>query len=336
MHDTFGELQHLPPAPDAVRHRITTATATDLRAALNAMGLEAQDVDAIIASLGDLRASEEAVTTLAAIVHATLAAHDDESVPLPGYYVDPQCCDLHRLLPLVALAICHDDDEAHLAQRGVPDSVIAATSRSTALQVTLHKQFHGSLGVLSGWWQLYGQRGGFLEIGGLHYHRIILGESPLGPDRWLSELEQERFGPGYRVGDEAVAMHIPHGADLSDEAVTAAMEEAGSVVRRFWPSEGRRIVSLQTWMLDRQLRSYLAPGSRILQFQEHFTPTGLHRHDTPLTMQLLFGARTADLDAVAQPTTLQRAIIDLVRTGRHSHWEIGTRILIDGKTRGHE
>jgi hypothetical protein len=181
----------------------------------------------------------------------------------------------------------------------------------------------GRLGVESGWWQIYGLMGGFIEVGELHAHRIELGTHLLGPDPWLSVEHQQLRGEGFFEGDEAIGLHIPHGADLSATALAETLEVLTREVAVRWPTEKRRIVSIQTWMLDRQLAPHLDPTSRILTFQAAFEPLDLHAPNDDLTRRLVFGADTEP----ANPTRLQRVLQQLWDEGSSSRWEVGVRLL---------
>ena len=213
--------------------------------------------------------------------------------------------------------------EQQLTARGIPQQVIDTTLGSTAKQVELHQRLHRTLGVESAWWQVYGLMGGWIGIGQLHAHRIVLGRHPLGPDPWISREEQIVHGPGWRTGDEAIGLHIPHGADLSSAALDETFTKMTSLVPLMWPSTTACLLSIQTWMLDRQLASELDPTSKILSFQAAFEPTHAFAENDSLTRRLVFGTTPNP----EHPTSLQAALLHLWSEGGHSRWEVGVRSL---------
>jgi hypothetical protein len=228
----------------------------------------------------------------------------------------------HALI-LAALAVLQPLTEDSLQGFGVSDDVITKTLETTGAQVRLFRSRTGALGVESGWWQIYGLMGGFIEVGELHAHRIELGTHQLGPDPWLSELHQTAKGHGFFQGDEAIGLHIPHGADLSEDALVTTFEAIEVEVQHRWPSERRRVLSIQTWMLDRQLQEHLDPQSRILTFQSLFEPLDLHAPNDELTRRLVFGSNSDP----AKPTRLQRVLQQIWSDGGSSRWEVGIRLL---------
>ena len=228
----------------------------------------------------------------------------------------------HALI-LTTLAVLQPLAEDSLRVLGVSDAVVTKTLETTGTQVRLFRSRRGTLGVESGWWQIYGLMGGFIEVGELHAHRVELGMHQLGPDPWLSDEHQSAKGHGFFQGDEAIGLHIPHGADLSEGALLRTFEALEVEVQHRWPSKSRRVLSIQTWMLDRQLQEHLDPKSRILTFQSLFEPLDLHAPNDELTKRLVFGG-DPDPD---KPTKLQRVLQQLWSDGGSSRWEVGIRLL---------
>src|SRR5262249_22677272 len=86
---------------------------------------------------------------------------------------------------------------------------------------------------------------------------------------------------------------------------------------------GRRVATCTSWLLDDQLAEYLPADSNILAFQRRFEPVPGAQDDDASMLRAVFGADHAQaLDALPQETTLQRAVVRHLRSGRH--WRMRT------------
>lgn len=287
--------------------------------ALSNLGLVGEDLVEAKTAVEQVLGHPAKVEILEALATEAIAAWKTTT---PVRYFPDGDRESHALI-LATLSVLQPLAEASLQGFGVSDEVITKTLQTTGAQVRLFRSRTGTLGVESGWWQIYGLMGGFIEVGELHAHRIELGTHLLGPDPWLNEEHQAMKGHGFSEGDEAIGLHIPHGADLSEDALLMTFEALEVEVQRRWPSKRQRVLSIQTWMLDRQLQEHLDPASRILTFQSLFEPLDLHAPNDELTRRLVFGG---DLDP-ANPTKLQRVLQQLWSNGASSRWEVGIRLL---------
>ena len=291
----------------------------DVASALGRLGLTGLDLEEATTAATKVLSSKSSRGLIAGL--ATEAVGTWESITPVRYFPDGDA-DRQSFI-LATLAVLQPLAEASLEKFGVSKQVTTKTLHSTGTQVRLFRAHTGRLGVLSGWWQLYGLCGGYVEVVELHAHRIELGTHQLGPDPWLAESHQHARGDGFFEGDEAIGLHIPHGADLSVEALLATFEVLRDEVQRRWPTTKRRVLSIQTWMLDRQLREHLGPDSRIVTFQSLFEPLDLHAPNDELTRRLVFGGE----ETPANPTRLQRVLEQLWSEGKPSRWEVGIRLL---------
>ncbi len=286
-------------------------------------GFSGEVVEAIEREVGTVLDDPEALSKIEGLVTEALVAWATGEVPV-RYVPDGEQTPNRVIFAFCVVMAPYAEQQ--LMARGIPERVIETTLGSTAHQVELHQRLHRTLGVESAWWQLYGLMGGWIAIGQLHAHRIVLGRHPLGPDPWISREQQDLHGPGWQSGDEAIGLHIPHGADLSPSALNETFREMASIVPLMWPSDATRLLTIQTWMLDRQLVPELDRTSKILSFQAAFTPTDAFAENDSLTKRLVFGTTPNP----EQPTSLQAALLHLWSQGGHSRWEVGVRTLNEG------
>jgi hypothetical protein len=204
------------------------------------------------------------------------------------------------------------------AQRGVPEAVSVATASVLGGVLATHRQVTGRAGV--GLFDLWGPplrfRGADYEIGRHAFTRTQLG-----------------LGDG--VAGHVLMMHIPPTGPLDAESSEQSVRTALESFPRWYPEEPLTAIVCTSWLLDPQLGEYLRPDSNIMRFQRRFTPLPLVPPDDPNEgdrMFMGFGLQLAmpdgaigaqELAQVPQETTLQRAFVTHLRSGRHWHKRTG-------------
>lgn len=204
------------------------------------------------------------------------------------------------------------------AQRGVPESVSVASASALGGVMSTHRQVTGRAGV--GLFPLWGPplrfRGADYEIGRHSFTRTQLG-----------------LGDG--VAGHVLMMHIPPTGRLDAQASVESVSAAAESFRQWYPEEPVTAFVCTSWLLDPQLSEYLRAESNIMRFQRRFNLLPLVPPDDPnegdqmfmrLGLQLptpdgSIGAE--DLARVPQETTLQRAYVAHLRSGRHWHKRTG-------------
>lgn len=206
------------------------------------------------------------------------------------------------------------------AQRGVPESVTVATVAALGGVLGTHRHIFGRAGVglMPLWSPPLRFRGADYEIGRHAFTRTHLG-----------------IGDG--VSGHLLSVHIPPTGRLdaqeSEESVAAAVR----YFERWYPEEPLAGLVCHSWLLDPQLAEYLRPDSNIMRFQSRFDllpylppedPTEGDREMMRLGLHLAVPPvpfTEEDLAAVPQDTTLQRAFVSHLRSGRH--WQLRTGML---------
>jgi hypothetical protein len=176
------------------------------------------------------------------------------------------------------------------AARGLTDEESSATLRELPRHAQLDRLLHGAPGLRKDWWVelAYGDR--LFELGRLQFEPR---------DAWLNVHVAEEGGP------------------LTPAAVDASFARAREIFPR------HHTARIESWLLDPQLREYLPSTSNILRFQERFEPTGEGGVDDARIVEFVFHTLEPDLDALPRETTLQRAVIDHLRSGGHWHYVAG-------------
>ncbi|MGW6281224.1 acyltransferase domain-containing protein [Kribbella sp. NPDC055071] len=207
------------------------------------------------------------------------------------------------------------------AERGIPESVSRASASGLGGVLATHRQVTGQAGL--GLFDLWGPplrfRGADVQVGRHAFTRaqFALGDGPAG------------YG---------LMVHVPPIGPLDAAASEESMAAAQRSFAQWYPEEPVTMLSCCSWLLDPQLGEYLSPESNIMQFQRRFTllpelpPTDPYDGDR---FFLSFGLQQTapdgeigpeDLARVPQETTLQRAFVAHLRSGRHWSRRTGIRM----------
>jgi hypothetical protein len=174
--------------------------------------------------------------------------------------------------------------------------------------------------------------------GGLNIHTAWLAEHFTGRLFQLGRLQFDRSGLGKTTSrelqaagidiqhcDPVLSVHIPdYCGPFDPESCDESIALAREFFPRHFPDEKLEIVLCYSWLLSRDLATYLSPSSNILAFQRRFTinyrDTSPHDDDF---FWAVFGMRPEDIDRVPQDTSLQRALVQHIRAGNHWYGGVG-------------
>lgn len=217
-----------------------------------------------------------------------------------------------RWLYLWVLLATVPDLRRYHAEHGVPDEVSWATLRDMGEKVGLHRRFFGVGGFDRQDWATAHFRGVLYALGRLQFNLVPLPPAVLAAT-----------GGGMPVG---FGVHIP---ETGGPLTPAACDDSLRRVRPFFADHLRArctVATCTSWLLDEQLAEYLPAGSNIVAFQRRFTPVPeADQPDEPGDPAILgFVFRKVDPDLAELPrrTTLERAVVDHLRAGRH--WRVRT------------
>ncbi|MFD8163435.1 acyltransferase domain-containing protein [Streptomyces malaysiensis] len=193
---------------------------------------------------------------------------------------------------------------------GVPDDIVAATFADLGAKMTTYRLAHRTGGFDRQRWVMRHFRGTLHRLGRLQFERTTLDTaalgSPPGPD-----------GPA--DGERVLDVHIPGDGPLTPARCDASLRAARDFFTRHFPGAPARFATCSSWLLDDQLAAYLPPEANILRFQRRFTRFGSRSVGDDDVLEFVFHVPpgTADLDRLPQQTTLHRAVVSHLRSGRH-------------------
>ncbi len=297
--------------------RVRDTTVQELGERLRDLGIHRDHVDEIVrhwdAFRGDPQWSELLASTLATVA----VTRGDCDAPLPIWPDFPADDRPGRYFFFYLFALDAPAARDHLAGVGFPRGVIDRSFEVLARHCATHLRKWGVIGVDAGWWMVPVLRGELVQVGSLQYHRVHLGVGSLSPSPWYSAQESAELGVGFRLGDPSIGLHIPQQTDLTPLALDQSIAEARGLLGTVWPVDQRRLATCQTWMLDDRLVDYLAPTSNIVAFQSRFTMLARWQEDDEDVLEFVFRRPNADLDDLPQTTSLERAVVRVLREGHH-------------------
>lgn len=199
---------------------------------------------------------------------------------------------------------------AHNDARGIPADITTATMAELAAQLFYHRSINGTGGLSAQQWLTAHFRGVLYRVGRLLYERQRC---------WFDA------GSGPARGDLALGVHIPRGR-LTPESCDESLMAATEFFAEHFPDERPlRWATCVSWVLDPQLREYLDATTNLLRFQDRFTLLDEPKPangDQP-TVEAIFARSLGDGSGLPRTTSLERAIDEHLRRGRHWHFRTG-------------
>ncbi len=215
-----------------------------------------------------------------------------------------------RCFWVFAYAATVDATRAFHRERGVPEDISWATLADLGQQMVIHRNRRGSTGLDLQWWLVSHFVGTLYALGRLQFHLYHLRRGLAGPAFWLESDE-----PGFRKGDAALGIHIPAIGPMTPSACDESFADARSFVRDRFPEHDFKAGTCTSWVLDEQLADYLPVESNIVQFQRRFQIVEGSTDDGRDILRFVFDRVPESLDELPQDTTLERAIVQHLRSG---------------------
>ncbi|MEU3728766.1 acyltransferase domain-containing protein [Streptomyces sp. NPDC033538] len=204
---------------------------------------------------------------------------------------------------------------AYHRERGVPAEVTRHTLADLGRNMASHRRRHGTGGVRAPQWLTHHFRGELYQLGRLQFERATIGQrtAPVLRAAGLDAVP----------GEPCVNLHIPdYRGPLTPAACDRSLTLARQFFHRHFPEEPYRTATCHSWLLDPQLKRYLAADSNIVRFQERFRVT---REDTEPAdeepVRFVFGNSCLPVEDLPRRTSVERAVGDHLRAG--GHWYIG-------------
>lgn len=286
-------------------------------------GVSIDDASEVAHALGDFRGNRELVDALASI--DTWLAENLGSIT-PDFPIWDDLFDhgpAGRFFYLYAAALGIERVERYFDEIGLDEEIAKSTFSIVAKHIAIYERKWHELGTDAGWWLLLMLRGVLIQCGSLQYHRIQLGISNLAPSPWIGEEERKEKSAPFQLGSEAFGLHIPQGTDLAPVAIEKSLALAEKIFDVIWPSPLERLFTLQSWLLDPQLGTFLDPSSNIMQFQGRFELLDGAPEDDADILEFVFRSPGTPRSELPRTTSLERGVLELLDAGGHWHATAG-------------
>ena len=199
----------------------------------------------------------------------------------------------------VYLAALADVRRFH-AKRGIRDDVSWATLADLGRNLKRDRLLLGDGGLRTSRWLTLHFRGAIYQLGRLQFNRL-----------------NDRSAHSFRTGDPALGIHIPESGPLTPDACEDSLAQAQPFFARHFPETPTRLAICTSWLLDPQLADYLAPDSNILRFQRRFQLVGEGYDGDADVLRFVFHRIAPNVNDLPQRTTLERAIVAHLLSGKH-------------------
>jgi GNAT-like C-terminal domain/N-acyltransferase N-terminal domain len=284
----------------AMDNRVTLPSAAELPGVLVELSVPHEDIEGLVAGLPSPERDPEVWALLERCVRALTGKGEPAPWPVPPVP--------YFFVYVFVAALPHV--RALHRERSIPERVSRLTLADLGRHLAVHRRAYGVGGFGLPFWIGWHWRGELFQLGRLQFQRVALG------DRTGSAIRDA--GLPYGPGDRALAVHIPamYGP-LSPSACDDSVARAREFFPRYFPEEPVGVAVCRSWLLDGQLAEYLPDSSNIIRFQRRFrTAYHMEPHDEDI-QRFVFGRVAADLDDFPRRTTLERAVVDHLRAGRH-------------------
>lgn len=119
-------------------------------------------------------------------------------------------------------------------------------------------------------------------------------------------------------GDGFAGVHIPRGADLTDEKITESFKLALEKTRKHYPEISAKAVCCSSWMLDPSLEEILGEKSKITGFIRHFVKYPVKSAETNI-FGFVFPKIFDSYATLPENTSLQRKLKERYIRGEYIH-----------------
>jgi hypothetical protein len=304
----LGELERAGEPRDELAVPSADAAATQLRH----LGVPELDAAEIVAGLSDLQRNPALSWLVRRCAERTVA---DMGGFRPGASWPELPEEWGRYFYVYVFLAVLPYVRAYHQERGIPDDISWSTLAALGSAVESHRQRLGVGGLDTPFWIDLYFRGGIYLLGRLGFNRGDLG---------FLASSVRAAGLPYQESEPALGVHAAPTGPLDPAACDASFALAAEFFARHFPEERYRLARCGSWILDRQLTEYLPADSNIIRFQRRFHLAAKTVDGDADILSRIFGAAPdTDLTTLPRRTTLQRAVIDHLRTGHQWHITFG-------------
>lgn len=287
--------------------------ADELPDALVDLAVPYEDVNDLVALRRVLADDEEATRLLERCVGGLVRdmGKIGKGLRLPPFPLESG--PLGRYFPVYVFVAALPYVRAYHHERGIPDDVSRRTMADLGRGLVLHRRRYGAGGLVAPTWFSLHFHGELFQLGRLQFQRARVGGR--------EGVALAAAGLQLRPGDPCLDLHIPdYAGPLTPEACDRSLALAREFFALHFPQEWYEAACCHSWLLDPQLKRYLPAESNIVRFQERFRIScGNREPEDHLPVRFVFGDPDLPVETLPRRTSLERAVGDHLRAGRHWH-----------------
>ena len=121
-----------------------------------------------------------------------------------------------------------------------------------------------------------------------------------------------------KEGDGFAGVHIPRGADLTDEKITESFKIALEKTKKHYPDFSAKTVCCSSWMLDPSLVEILGEKSKIAGFVRRFLKYPMKSNEKSI-FGFVFPKIFDSYTSLPEDTTLRRKLKERYLRGEYIH-----------------
>lgn len=215
----------------------------------------------------------------------------------------------YRYFYVQLLTACLPAIREYHNSRGVPEEISQATLADLGRNVRVHRKREGVGGLGVMWWLMLHFRGLIYQLGRLQFELHLAGD----------DIADSMKAAGIDASKDThvLSIHIPDFMGPMDhEACNDSIRHALRFFPQHFPDWPVEHGICNSWLLDPQLKNVLKPESNIIRFQDRFTLTDDSYDASDSVMQFVFGKHLRDIDTITPKSSLERGILDHLRSGK--------------------
>ncbi len=116
-------------------------------------------------------------------------------------------------------------------------------------------------------------------------------------------------------GEDAISVHIPSDADMTDGSVTASIKKSHEFIKKYYPENAGRRYMCESWLLSPKLREFLPETSKIRKFQDRFEIKEVLPDNMDCLEWLFKSTDKVPFEKLPEDTSLQRAVKPFIVAG---------------------
>lgn len=142
----------------------------------------------------------------------------------------------------------------------------------------------------------------------------------------MAEAEDDIPSRGVKRGDKVLEIHIPKGGKLSQDEVSASIDEARLFFKKYFPEFDYKCFTCHFRLLDDTLGKYLDEGSKIIKFRGLFEKVREDNKNVLIRYLFRWDTNEMNLGYATPNSSLAERVKKAILNGEQFHEALGVLI----------